>query len=299
MRSILLFLFLILQSCTFLVNRVAFHPDNRNHIQEDLLPTHVVPITIPTHRRDTLHGYHFHNLLSNKIILFFHGNAGNIAHRLTDMQKLYDMGYSVIGISYRGYGKSSGRPSERKVYEDGQRLYEYVKMMGYTDSTMIVFGRSIGSTVAINLSQNKTFHKLVLVTPLTTGKDQVRQMDLKLLVPFAGKAFNNREKITRCKAPLLIVHGTEDRLIPHTMGAELYKLAPNAQKIALIDGAGHNNISSDFSGEYWKVIKSFLMQDLKSQSTRIFNTIPVLYPHWPQCHHNGISYSIYKALRDI
>lgn len=258
MKYLLLFALLLINSCTFLVNRVAFHPDKKNHISEERLPNYVTPVTVATGKRGSLHGFYFHNSLSEKIILFFHGNAGNIAHRVADMQKLYDLGYSVVGISYRGFGKSSGRPSERKVYQDGAALYNYAKSLGYSDSSIVVFGRSIGSTVAIDLSQEKEFHKVVLVTPLTTGKDQVRQMGMRLFVPFAGKAFNNREKITKLKAPLLIVHGTEDALIPHTMGKELYEKARCVKKFTLIHGAGHNNISSQFAGEYWNAIGQFL-----------------------------------------
>ena len=172
MRVIKAFTILILSGLTMLgckpiINEFAFHPDNENVIPVNKLPNEIKELIIITTDKVQITSLYLASTESDKLLIYFHGNAGNIYHRLPSLLQLHQFGISVIGVSYRGYGKSDGEPSEEGIYLDGQAIFQYaVEYMGFSKENIILFGRSIGTTVAINTAQNKNIRGVILVTPL-------------------------------------------------------------------------------------------------------------------------------------
>lgn len=247
-------------ACKQLVSHMTFHPDKFNIVPDDRLPTDIKQVFITTTDKVRIHGLYFPSPGSNTVLIYFHGNAGNIYHRIPDLDRLRNYGINVLGISYRGYGKSEGSPSEKGIYLDGEAAFNYVtNELSFLTENVLLFGRSIGSTVAVNLAQDKPIRALILVTPLTTGKEVARANGIHLLAPLAGNAFNNQEKIENLRAPLLVVHGTNDRVIPLTLGKTLYEKAAVTKRFAKIEGADHNNLQSQYALAYWAAIENFLM----------------------------------------
>jgi dipeptidyl aminopeptidase/acylaminoacyl peptidase len=149
------FLVLICSGCKPIINAVAFHPDTTNVIDSYKLPTGVEEIVIQTNDNIKLKCLYLSSTTTDKLVIYFHGNAGNIYHRMTDLIQFRNSGVNVIGVSYRGYGKSGGRPSEQGVYEDGISVLNFAKnKLNYSLKNIFIFGRSIGSTVAVNTSIN-------------------------------------------------------------------------------------------------------------------------------------------------
>ncbi len=247
-------------NCTFLVNKLAFYPDSINYLPGERLPQKVQEHFIETSDGKKLQVYYIKNQLSNKMLIYFHGNAGNISGRLDDFLAIHGMGISVLGVGYRGYGKSSGRPSEKGIYRDGEAAFTYAtKTLGYSSSNIFLFGRSIGSTVAVNLSQNKNLAGVVLATPLSTGKEYAKFHGLGLLSHVAGDAFNNIKKAPHISSPTLIIHGDNDRTVPHKMGKRFFNALPKGEKkFVTIPYAGHNDISTSFANQYWQAVQSFI-----------------------------------------
>ena len=175
------------------------------------------------------------------------------------MLQLHQAGVSVIGVSYRGYGKSEGEPSEEGVYLDGKAIFQYaVEQMGFSMENIIIFGRSIGTTVAINIAQNKNIAGVILVTPFTSGKDQAEAGGLGAISSLAGDSFDNISKVGNIESPLLVIHGTSDRIIPYSMGKEIFEHARVAKKFVTIKGANHNNLHDVYEQEYWLPIIRFI-----------------------------------------
>ena len=257
---IILFVFgKILYGCKPLVNKLAFHPDNVNVIQKNELPQGIEEFVVLTADNVKIKNLYLPVSGSDKVLIYFHGNAGNIYHRIAELLKLRDVGFNVVGVSYRGYGKSEGKPSEEGIYQDGQAVFSYVsKELGFSESNIIIFGRSIGTTVAIHTAQHKDIAGLVLVTPLTSGKAQARASGLGLLSPLAGNAFDNITKIKNIGAPVLVIHGTRDRVIPYSMGQEIFAATKTSKKFIKIEGAGHNDLHDAYGQQYWLPIFSFL-----------------------------------------
>lgn len=256
---ILICCLIVLTGCSSLVNQFAFYPDTQNIIPAEKLPFGVDEVFITTEDNVRLQAYYLKNPSSERMLIFFHGNAGNICHRISDIINLKNCGINVLAISYRGYGKSSGTPSEKGIYKDGAAALDYaMQTLGYSVENIIIFGRSIGSTVAVHISQQKDIAGLILITPLTSAKAQAKAKGLCFLSFLAGNAFDNLSKISHIKCPLLVIHGTDDQVLSFSMGKEIFDHAHGKKQLVIIEGAGHNNLSQVDSEKYWGSIAEFI-----------------------------------------
>ncbi len=256
---------LLLAACKPAVNFFAFHANDSYILPADALPPETKEVFFEADDGVRLQALFLKNPSSDIVIIFFHGNAGNIYHRLDDYQLLRQLGTSVFALSYRGYAKSEGSPSETGINLDGKAAFKYVtKTLGYIPPQVFVFGRSIRSTVAADVAQGKNIAGLILISPLSTGRDQADAMGLGFAASLAGVAFNNETKIKRLKAPLLIIHGNRDTLIPIAMGRKILDAAHGDKTFIEIDGAGHNDISGRFKGYYWPPIAEFIGSEMQN-----------------------------------
>lgn len=250
---------LIVMNCRFLINKMAFFPDRFDVPTAAHLPAGVEQVRIPTRDGHQLQSYWIPHSESRRVLIYFHGNAGNISHRLPDLQRLAHMNLNVLGLGYRGYGTSTGKPSEAGIYTDGKAALQFVTQnKGFRTSQVYLFGRSIGSTVAVDIAQHKELAGVILVTPLTTAKAVAKASGFGILAALAGDAFNNSAKIGALHAPLLILHGTLDEIIPYQLGRLLFDQAPSPKKFVDIEGAGHNDISLVAPHRYWEPIDQWI-----------------------------------------
>jgi len=249
--------------CKFIVNQMAFYPDSTNVLSQNSLPPGVEEFFTDTEDHLKIQGLYLPLASSDKILIYFHGNAGNIYNRIPDLIQLQKSGVNVIGAGYRGYGKSEGSPSEEGIYRDGNAVFKYAtEELGFSQNNIIIFGRSIGTATALKVSNNRNIRSLILITPLTSGKAHAKATGLGVLSSLAGNAFNNLSKIKNIKAPLLVIHGTSDRVIPFSMGKEIFDAAKTKKKFVKIEGAGHNNLQSTYRSAYWPPIIDFINEHL-------------------------------------
>lgn len=262
LRIVLIALLVIqLIGCKAAVNKLAFHPDNADLPSADQLSEGVEEILIETEDGLELTSLYLPSSKSDGLVVYFHGNGGNLYRRLPSLLKLQELGLSVLGLSYRGYGKSEGAPSESGIYLDGEAaLAVATEDLGFSKDRIILLGRSIGSTVAVELAQNKDLLGVILVTPLTNGRAMAKEIGMGWLSPLAGDAFDNLSKIESLVAPLLIIHGTEDGITPFFMGEELFDRAPDEKFFVPIQGGRHNDLHIEFEHEYWGAISEFMVE---------------------------------------
>jgi fermentation-respiration switch protein FrsA (DUF1100 family) len=257
--SISILMGLTVLGCKPIINLLAFHPDKVDVIPTDKLPHGIRELTISTEDKVRITSLYLPSTESDRLLIFFHGNAGNVYHRIPSLLRLNKMGINVIGVSYRGYGKSGGVPTEEGIYLDGKTIFQYaVKQMGFSQENIIIFGRSIGTTVAINTAQDKKIRGVILVTPLTSGKEHAKARGLGLISSLAGDSFDNITKIENIEAPLLVIHGTSDHVIPYSMGKEIFDRAKVKKEFVKIEGADHNNLHDAYEREYWPPIARFI-----------------------------------------
>lgn len=250
---------LMLGGCKPLINFYAFHPNASFQLPQRALPPDTEEIFLQTEDGVRIQALKFDNPSADTVTIFFHGNAGNLYYRLMDYQRLRALGTSVLAVSYRGYGKSEGEPSEQGIYLDGQAAFDYViREMAVPSSRIFLFGRSLGATVAADLAQGRNIAGLILVTPFNNAGDQASAMGMGFAAPLVAGVFENDKKIKRLNAALLIIHGSEDRIIPMELGRKLYDTAEGEKSFHAIEGAGHNDISQRFSDQYWDKVSNFI-----------------------------------------
>ena len=190
-----------------------------------------------------LHGWFFPVPGKAPTILFSHGNAGNISHRIDNVKNLLGYGLQVFIYDYRGYGKSKGTPSEGGIYQDGLAAYDYlINQRKISPEKIIPFGRSLGAAVAIEISKKRDVRSLIIESAFTSTKDMAKSMFLfMILSPFVPPNYNNLKKIEEITVPKLIIHGENDGLVPFSMGKRLYHAASAPKYFFPIQGAGHND----------------------------------------------------------
>lgn len=175
-------------------------------------------------------------------ILYFHGNAGNLASRSERVRRYLSRGYGVLFLSYRGYGGSTGTPSERANVADAKLAYDALIADGIAPERIIVYGESLGSGVAVQLAADNEIGGLVLDAPYTTIVDVAAMAYPYLPVrPFVFDRYETVRYLPRVKAPLLVLHGEADRVIPVEMGKAVYAAANAPKEIVTFPRAGHSD----------------------------------------------------------
>ncbi len=180
---------------------------------------------------------------SQHVILLCHGNGGNNSHRMEQIKALYERAFSVAIFDYRGYGKSSGHPSEKGLYKDGHAAIRFLTAeKGIPANKITVIGTSLGGAVAAELACHYRFHALVLESTFTSkfGMAEV-MLPVFPMVFFSRNQFNTLEKMSRIQSPVMIVHGTQDEMIPFSMSRELFSAAPEPKFLFPVHGAHHND----------------------------------------------------------
>ena len=175
-------------------------------------------------------------------LLYFHGNAGNLANRGDRIAAYLNSRYGVYMMSYRGYSGSSGRPTEANNIGDAIAAYEDLRALGVAASDIILYGESLGSGVAVQLAARKEVGGLILDAPFTTlaaaGKYHYPYLPVELAL---WDRYDSLSAIKSVRAPLLVVHGTHDRVVPFELGQQLFEEANEPKEFAAIAKAGHSD----------------------------------------------------------
>jgi len=187
-------------------------------------------------------------------ILLSHGNAEDIGYLLPLLKEINALGFSVFAYDYRGYGLSSGKPSEQNTYQDVTVAYNYlVEKAGVLPSSIIAHGRSLGGAVAVDLATRKPVGGLIMESSFVTA---YRVMTSIPLLPF--DQYRNIEKIDKIDCPLLVIHGKQDRVIPFWHGESLFKKAQDPKQHLWVEQAGHNNLFNMAPIEYRNALTDFV-----------------------------------------
>lgn len=192
--------------------------------------------------------------------LYFHGNAGNVGHRIEKLKMLASLPARIFIIDYRGYGKSEGAPGERGVERDALAAYRYLtEERKYPADSIIVYGESLGAAVAVDLAQKKSFGGLILEGGFTSVEAIAHEIPPFNWLPsfFFSNKFDSLSKIGRAKMPKLILHSENDEIIPFAMGRKLFGAAKEPKRFAALAG-GHNSAFFESGAAYLDAIRSFL-----------------------------------------
>ncbi|MFQ5641398.1 MAG: alpha/beta hydrolase [bacterium] len=209
-----------------------------------------------------LHGWFAAHDSAVATLLWCHGNAGNITDRVDNLMKLSESPVNIFIFDYRGYGRSEGSPNEANVYQDAVSAYDYLASRPDVDAKkMILFGRSLGGAVAVDLATQRSCHALILESTFTSAKDMAQSLYGPLPVHWIiNTQLNSAEKIRRLHVPLLMLHGTHDSIVPFALGKKLFDLANEPKEFYKIPGADHNDTYYVGGELYFKTLEEFILR---------------------------------------
>jgi fermentation-respiration switch protein FrsA (DUF1100 family) len=193
-------------------------------------------------------------------LLWFHGNAGNISHRLENIKLLHDLTQVQVFIfDYREYGKSQGHISREGTFKDALAAYRYVaESRGVPGGDVVLFGRSLGTALATDLALTHPCRCVILESPFTNSQEMA-----KLYAPFMFDwrpkvPYDNIGKIGQVKVPVMVVHGAHDEIIPVDMGRRVFGAAPEPKELYIIPNAHHNDTYDVGGPQYFARLKAFI-----------------------------------------
>jgi len=200
---------------------------------------------------------------ANVTWLWFHGNGGNIGHRIGELALAHHRtGANIFIFDYRGYGESEGTASEQGTYRDSRAVIEYLASRPGVDPERIVYlGHSLGAAVALELALTRPPLAMVLVSPFASVRDIA-----KLTLPFppvgwlVRNHFDSVSRIRQLDVPILVLHGDLDDTVPISQGRKLYDAANQPKRFQTLEGAAHNDTYEVAGEQYWGAIESFLAE---------------------------------------
>jgi alpha-beta hydrolase superfamily lysophospholipase len=196
-------------------------------------------------------------------LLYLHGARRNLSDNLFRIQRFQRMGFAVLAIDYRGFGRSDGElPSEAQAYEDAQAAWQHLRLLEPDPRRRFVYGHSLGGAVAIELAtRNDDIAGLIVESTFTSMSDMAEAMGYANL-PIAlvlTQRFDSMGKIRGVRAPVLFVHGTSDRFVPAEMSERLYAAAPEPKRLFLVEGGNHSNAPAMAFDRYQAAVRDFLV----------------------------------------
>lgn len=236
----------------FLLNSLLYFPSGQFFAHPADLGLAAEDVVIETEDGETLHAWWFRSGTQPLAhVLLFHGNAGNIGDRLLHAQLLTDAGFDVFSFDYRGYGRSTGSPSEEGTYTDARAaLPALARQDGVDPKRVIYLGESLGGGVAVALAREAPPRGLVLLSTFTSVRDMGRVHYPIIPTALVPDAYPSLRRIRELECPLLVLHGDRDEIVPLGQGKELFEAAPEPKRMHLFPGAGHNDLLS-LAGREW------------------------------------------------
>jgi hypothetical protein len=226
----------------YLQRKLLYFPDTRRIPPASLGLSGVSELEIETPDGARVIAWHGAAKPGQPTLLYFHGNGGSLVNRSERIAKYLLRGRGILMMTYRGYGGSTGAPSEARNVADAKLAYARLRSMGVAAEDIVVYGESLGSGVAVQVAAEFDVGGIVLDAPYTSIVDMAERV-----YPFLpsrwlmSDRYETMRYIGRLRAPLLVVHGEADQLIPVEMGRRVAAAAPGPAEIVTLPGAGHSD----------------------------------------------------------
>ncbi len=206
-----------------------------------------------------LHGWYVSADQARGVVLFFHGNAGNISHRLDSIEFFHRLGFSVFIIDYRGYGRSEGKTDEQGTYRDAEAAWRHlVEDRGIDPGKIVIFGRSLGASIAAWLASRTSPAALILESAFTSAPNLGRHHYWFLPVRALARIhYDTQSYVERISVPTLIVHSADDEIVPFSHGRKLFSVASEPKAFVELQG-GHNDGFLVSRAHYTEALGEFL-----------------------------------------
>ncbi len=216
-------------------------------------------LQIPSDDGVTLHGWFVPHEGARRVVLFLHGNAGNISHRRESVAIFHSLGLDVLIFDYRGYGNSSGTPDEQGLYRDAAAAWRYLtEVRGIPPEDIVIFGRSLGGAVAAQLAAEVNAAGVIIESSFSSARDFANAVfPLLSRLVILRYRFAAAEALARTRSPVLILHSPDDEIMPFDLGRRLYDAAPGPKRFVTLRG-DHNGGFLVSRPEYDRALADFV-----------------------------------------
>jgi uncharacterized protein len=214
------------------------------------------PVTITTQDGEALDAWFIPAPDARLTVIHFHGNAGNIGHRLEFVELFHTLGVNLLLFDYRGYGRSSGKPTEQGTYHDAEAVWRHLtQQRGIAPERIVLHGQSLGGGVAAWLAARTAPAGLVLESSFTSAPDLGQQLYPWLPVRLLSRIrYDSRAALAQVRSPVLVIHSRDDEIIPFSHGRQLFEAAPEPKRFVELRG-DHNGafmLSRDVYERGWR-----------------------------------------------
>lgn len=238
--SVLLFCVLVVVYARYIERRSIFFPMKGIEARPNDVGLDYEDVYFKTEDGLTLNGWFLKYPKAKTTLILFHGNAGNISHRLEKVSILRNLGLNIFIIDYRGYGRSQGRPSEEGIYKDGLAAFDYLIIRSDIDKDKIIsFGSSLGGAVAINLAKARPVACLIVDSSFTSAKEMGHKFFPYIPSFLFSTKFDSIGKVKTINSPKFFIHSLNDEIVPFEFGQKLYQTSSPPKEFLKILG-GHN-----------------------------------------------------------
>lgn len=256
--SIFISIFLIFAYLKYFEYKGIFYPAKEVDFTPEYIGLKYNDIYLDTDDGLRLNGWFIPEDNARGTILFCHGNAGNIGHRLEKIALLQKARVNIFIIDYRGYGRSQGKPSEKGIYLDAKAAYDYlINKRRIRAEDIILYGESLGCAAVIHLASEQKVGALIVEGAFSKGRDMARRIYPFLPAFFFSNIFDCLTKISKVDEPKLFIHSKNDEIVPISLARKLYNAAPQPKSFVELIG-GHNTAFLDSKGKYISSIIQFL-----------------------------------------
>lgn len=242
----------------------VFHPESELHLTPSYAGMEFESVTFETIDEEDIHGWFIPHEHARATLLYFHGNAGNMSDRVESVKMLHSLRLNVFIIDYRGYGQSSGSPSEAGTYRDARAAWYYLtETRNISAENILLYGRSLGGAVAIELATRVQPGAMIIGSTFTSARDMARKMFPYVPVGILMSiSYNSEERIENINIPTLFTHSVNDDLIPFELGNRLYNAANEPKRFVELQG-GHNDNVFVSREKYLSAIDNFIAEHME------------------------------------
>jgi fermentation-respiration switch protein FrsA (DUF1100 family) len=239
--------------------RLAFFPTRGETVTPGDFGVAYTTLDIATTDGERLRGWAIDSPAPRARVIYFHGNGGNLSNWAPILTAIVKQGYSVLAFDYRGYGASTGRPTERGLYRDVEAVVERFWNAGSTNAPLVYWGRSLGVVMAAHAAAVRAPDRLILESGFADARSLVRSSPpLAFLALFSTYSFPCAQILRKVTAPVLVMHGDRDQVIPIANGRRLFESITGPKQFVTIPGGDHNDLAPSDPAVYWRAVERFI-----------------------------------------